>query len=82
MSGSQNRNRDPAKRAAKRARQREARSRSTATTEPQQAMSRSQACHASSGSARKKAREGERLMANERAQRHDQDDEEGTDDQR
>lgn len=61
MSGKQNRNRDPVKRRAKRARQREAASRSTATTRRSR-PSGLQATHASSGSARKNARHGERLM--------------------
>jgi len=73
MSNSQNKNRDPVKRAAKRARQREAASRSTATTRPEQGVSGSQATHASSGRARTKARHGQRLMDAERQQRHEED---------
>ena len=67
MSGKQNRNRDPAKRAAKRRQKREAASRSTTTDQPSR-QSGSQATHASSGRARKKARHGERLMETERRQ--------------
>ena len=74
MSNCQNKGRDPVKRAARRRRQREAASRSTATTEPEQGVSGSQATHASSGRARKKARHGERLMETERQQRHDEED--------
>jgi hypothetical protein len=74
MSNSQNRNRAPVKRAAKRRRQREAAARSTVTTQPEQAVSGSQATHASSGRARKKTRHGERLMDTERQQqRHEED---------
>ena len=61
MSGKQNKFRDPVKRAAKRARQREAASRSSALpADPK--ISQSQATHASGPKARKKAREGERRL--------------------
>jgi hypothetical protein len=74
MSNRQNRNRDPVKRAAKRARQREALATSTASTRPGQDVSRSQATHASSGRARKKARDGERAMDAERQQLQEEED--------
>ena len=65
--------RDPVKRAAKRRRQREAAARSTATARPEQGVSGSQATHASSGRAWKKARHGERVMDAERQQRREED---------
>jgi hypothetical protein len=64
MSAKQNKNRDPLKRAAKRARQREAAARGQQA--PGKARpSQSQMTHASSGRARKKAREGEAAMEKE-----------------
>ena len=62
MSNRQNKFRDPAKRAAKRARQRETAARSTAATLPQPKPAQSQMTHASNPKARKKAREGERII--------------------
>jgi hypothetical protein len=67
--------RDPVKRAARRRRQREAQSRSTATDQADRPTG-GQVTHASSGRAKKKARHGERLMQTEREQRHDHDQEE------
>lgn len=73
MSNRQNRNRNPVKRAAKRRRQREAQGRSTATDQRDRPTG-GQATHASSGSARKKARHGERVMETERQQREERTD--------
>jgi len=67
MSRRQNKDRDPAIRAAKRARQREAAKRSTTAAMPSDPMSsQSQMTHASSGKAIKKRREGERRMQADR----------------
>lgn len=60
--------RDPEKRAAKRRRQREAQARSTQDTQPEPRQSKSQATHASNPKARRKIRDGERKMRNEREQ--------------
>ena len=57
-------NTDPVKRAAKRARQKEALARGGIPTDKKQKHSMSQFAHASSGKAIKKAREGERKMNN------------------
>lgn len=59
-------NRDPEKRAARRRARREALTRSRADTPRSSAGSRSQMCHASSGKAIKKRREGENKMAGEK----------------
>jgi hypothetical protein len=66
VSSKQNKRRDPEKRAAKRARQREAVGRSRQDDTAQLKPSKSQMSHASSAKARRKAREGERAMRNER----------------
>ena len=60
MSSKQNRFRDPDKRAAKRARQREAAARGAhPTAKKKETASQSQMTHASSGKARKKRRDAE-----------------------
>lgn len=66
MSSKQNKFRDPAKRAEKRRRQREAATRSAAKAEPTPKPAQSQMTHASSNRAKKLAREGERQMHAER----------------
>lgn len=68
--GKSRQNRDPAKRAAKRKIWREqARAGMVPAPPAPGRMSRSQANHASSGKARKKAAHGERVMARDREQR-------------
>ena len=58
--------RDPAKRAAKRRAQKAAVARGSVINPRQRTISASQASHASSGAAQKKARHGERIMEQQR----------------